>query len=88
MKKLIKKFKDHVYIQIFKRFQSKNGDSQELLAALTVNALRELSEWQRYRLALDMGLRVDIEFRKMLVREFNRSMDQGITKEVREFLDE
>lgn len=71
---MFKKFKEKVYLKIFEKFKDQSNPGAEMLAALTVNALRELNAEQRYKLALDMGTRIDLEQRRLLVREILDSM--------------
>jgi len=60
---IIKKFKEKIYLGVFNRF----NESNEMLAAITVNALRNLNENERQRLAIDMGLRINKKLRKELI---------------------
>lgn len=66
---MFKKFKEKVYLKIFEKFKDRSNPGAEMLAALTINAIRELNDFQKRRLALDVGLRINTEERITLIRQ-------------------
>mgnify|MGYP003621758766 CR=1 FL=1 len=88
MKKIIRRFKEKVYLEIFKRFHQREADpGTEMLAALTVNALRELNDFQKHRLALDVGLRISTGERIRLIRQLTSSVrDDQISEALAEVI--
>lgn len=61
----VKKFKEYIYLKIFERF--KNENNSEMLAAITINALRNLNANQRYKLAKNM---LTPDLREKLIQEY------------------
>ena len=87
MKKLLKKFKEKIYLKIFEKFKDQSNPGAEMLAALTVNALRELNDFQKRRLALDVGLRINTAERIALIRQLTSSVrDDQISEALQEVI--